>query len=102
MRTTCAKTMSPLGENAFFKNQSGKVGLYHINPLTVYYSFHKIGRLQRPTIHARLPARNDFNGCSHIRLLHLMLTTAKFVKAEDYPHHKFFQLPPFARSPIVP
>ena len=26
MRVTCVKPASPLGENAFFKNQSGKVG----------------------------------------------------------------------------
>ena len=26
MRATCAKPASPLGENAFFRNQSGKVG----------------------------------------------------------------------------
>ena len=32
MRATCAKPASPLAENAFSPNQSGKLGLYHKSP----------------------------------------------------------------------
>jgi len=32
MKATCAKPASPLAENAFSPNQSGKLGLYHISP----------------------------------------------------------------------
>ena len=34
MRAICANPASPLGENDFFRNQTGKLGLYHISSKT--------------------------------------------------------------------
>ena len=45
MRAICANPASPLGENDFFRNQTGKLGLYHI-PENKIRRFVKISQLR--------------------------------------------------------
>ena len=53
MRVTCVKPASPLGENVFFKNQSGKVVLYQIAALSIAAD----GSPAIPQPHSRKAAR---------------------------------------------